>query len=48
MCWFLHINRRWGHVSLALLGLNVQLGLGKLIMWLPIDCMYQYFRVCMI
>ena len=28
MCWFSHVHRRWGHVSLALLGHRVQLGFG--------------------
>lgn len=28
MCWFSQVDRRWVHVSLALLGHSVQLGFG--------------------
>ena len=34
MCWFSHVNRRWGHVSLSLLGHRMLLGaLGVVGVW---------------
>ena len=42
--WFLHVNRRWDHVSLAFCGHSEQLGLGCMrgqnifFLWLPMYC----------
>jgi hypothetical protein len=52
-CWFEHVESKFGHVFMALLGDSVQFSLGiirleDILWWLPIYWAYWNFRVCVI